>query len=201
MDETQQATIRKTEADTDAVYIQAGVLDPSEVRQRLANNPDSPYDGLDPDDIPEAPDMGMMPGEGQKTDEEDEEKGVNHFASDSSEWDEGKHPRAENGQFGSGAKGNARKKSKGAKQALPEIKGNELGVWHSLKELRNKAKEYAQRFVGKKFTNQATGNEITVGMNGVKHTIFGAQEELIKTVPGIPAIIQTAKFMRDEGSS
>jgi len=111
MDETQQATIRKTEADTDAVYIQAGVLDPSEVRQRLANNPDSPYDGLDPDDMPEAPDMGMMPGEGQKADEEGEEKGVNPFASDSGEWDEGKHPRAENGQFGSGAGGKPEEKS------------------------------------------------------------------------------------------
>lgn len=111
MDETQQATIRKTEADTDAVYIQAGVLDPSEVRQRLASDPDSPYDGLDPDDMPEAPDMGMMPGEGQKTDEEDEEKGVNPFASDSGEWDEGKHPRAENGQFGSGAGGKPEEKS------------------------------------------------------------------------------------------
>lgn len=121
MDETQQATIRKTEADTDAVYIQAGVLDPSEVRQRLANNPDSPYDGLDPDDMPEAPDMGMMPGEGQKADEEGKEKGVNPFASDSGEWDEGKHPRAANGQFGSGGSASSGKTKKGEEVDIKDI--------------------------------------------------------------------------------
>ncbi len=101
MDEAQQATIRKTEADTDAVYIQAGVLDPSEVRQRLASDTNSPYDGLDPDDMPETPDMGMG-GEALK----DEETGANTFAADSGEWDESQHPRAENGQFGSAGIGN-----------------------------------------------------------------------------------------------
>ena len=55
MDEAQQATIRKTEADTDAVYIQSGVLDPAEVRQRIADDASSPYHGLDPDAMPEQP--------------------------------------------------------------------------------------------------------------------------------------------------
>lgn len=142
MDETQQATIRKTEADTDAVYIQAGVLDPSEVRRRLASDPDSPYDGLDPDDVPEAPDMGMMQGEALKEDGEEEEE--NLFASDSGEWDEGKHPRAENGRFGSSGAGNKmptinspfgevltqyRHNAKAAVQALMELKdGDAVGA-------------------------------------------------------------------------
>lgn len=42
-----QATIRKTQADTDNVYIDAGVLLPDEVRDRLAAEEDSPYAALD----------------------------------------------------------------------------------------------------------------------------------------------------------
>lgn len=55
MDEAAQALIRKTDADTDALYIEAGVLDPLEVRTKLANDDQSPYAGLDPEDLPEPP--------------------------------------------------------------------------------------------------------------------------------------------------
>ena len=48
--------------------LEAGLHFGHQTRRWNPNNPDSPYDGLDPDDIPEAPDMGMMPDEGQKTD-------------------------------------------------------------------------------------------------------------------------------------
>lgn len=44
--ESERATIRKTEADTDTIYIDAGVLSPQEVRARIAADPNSPYDGL-----------------------------------------------------------------------------------------------------------------------------------------------------------
>lgn len=47
---------RKTDADTDAVYIQEGVLSPEDVRGMLIADKDSPYAGLDPDDLPEPPD-------------------------------------------------------------------------------------------------------------------------------------------------
>lgn len=49
------AIIGKTEADTDAVYIDKGVLDPIEVRQRLATQQDSPYASIDVSDVPEPP--------------------------------------------------------------------------------------------------------------------------------------------------
>lgn len=39
--------MRKTEADTAATYIDRGVLDPSEQRERLARDPESGYQGLD----------------------------------------------------------------------------------------------------------------------------------------------------------
>lgn len=62
MTEKESAEIRKTDADTDSVYINAGVLDPVEIRTRLANDPKSVYSGLDPDDVPEPPEP--PPGEG-----------------------------------------------------------------------------------------------------------------------------------------
>lgn len=58
MDETELATARKTEADTDVALIQEGVIHPIEARQRLASQPNSPYAGLDVDDVPPEPDMG-----------------------------------------------------------------------------------------------------------------------------------------------
>ncbi|QIM62228.1 hypothetical protein A1D29_02320 [Pasteurellaceae bacterium Orientalotternb1] len=74
------------------------------------------------------------------------------------------------------------------------MKGNELGRYKDIKELRLKAKLYALNFTGQKFSNIETGNEIAVAMSGVKHTIAGAGEDLIKTIPAIPELIKTAKL-------
>lgn len=64
MDGQQLAMIRKSDADMDAVYVNAGILAAEEVRQRLASDPTSPYhalelsDDFDAEDEPEedAPD-------------------------------------------------------------------------------------------------------------------------------------------------
>jgi len=51
---TEQATVRKTDAETDQVYMDAGVLMPDEVRERLASEEDSIYPALDlARDLPE----------------------------------------------------------------------------------------------------------------------------------------------------
>ncbi|HEY6032573.1 MAG TPA: DUF1073 domain-containing protein [Gaiellaceae bacterium] len=44
----------KAEADRDGVYVDRAVLDPIEVRQRLAKDPRSGYSHIDPQDVPEA---------------------------------------------------------------------------------------------------------------------------------------------------
>jgi len=44
---TEMANVRKMDADTSAIYIANGVLDPSEVREKLAHDPDSGYQGID----------------------------------------------------------------------------------------------------------------------------------------------------------
>lgn len=55
LDETgakELADIGLVVAQTDAAYIDAGVIDPHEARVRLAADPKGPYLGLDPDDMP-----------------------------------------------------------------------------------------------------------------------------------------------------
>lgn len=54
-DELVQAQVEKTQADTDAVDIQNGVLSPQERRKNLSENAKSRYSGIDPDDVPEPP--------------------------------------------------------------------------------------------------------------------------------------------------
>lgn len=63
LDEKGKAEVRKTEADTDAVLVDLGAIDPAEVRKRVIDDPDSGYSGLDPDEVPEppAPDPSEMP--------------------------------------------------------------------------------------------------------------------------------------------
>ena len=195
MSETELSTIRKSDTDRDVAYIQAGVVSAEEVRGRLASEPDSGYNGIDVEDVPEMPDDGFSNGlndgggeeGGDATDPKPE-------PAQDAEWDESKHPRAENGQFGAGS-GLPEKQEDQAQAEMPEIKGNELGLWSSMKELRNKAKDYAKRFVGKKFVNRSTGNEIEVPMSGVKHTLAGAADSLIKTIPAIPKIIQSSQLV------
>ena len=195
MSETELSTIRKSDTDRDVAYIQAGVVSAEEVRGRLASEPDSGYNGIDVEDVPEMPDDGFSDGlnDGEGGEGGDPTDPKPEPAQDA-EWDESKHPRAENGQFGVGS-GLPEKQEDQAQAEMPEIKGNELGLWSSMKELRNKAKDYAKRFVGKKFVNRSTGNEIEVPMSGVKHTLAGAADSLIKTIPAIPKIIQSSRLV------
>lgn len=58
-----QATIQKTQADTDAVLVGMGAIDPSEVRQRLIDDPDNGYHSLEAIDVipPSPEDMDPQP--------------------------------------------------------------------------------------------------------------------------------------------
>ncbi len=47
LSEAEEATARKTDAETDATYVNSGVLAPDEVRAKLAADPDNAYAGLD----------------------------------------------------------------------------------------------------------------------------------------------------------
>jgi phage-related protein (TIGR01555 family) len=56
LDEKALAEKQKIEADTDQIHIATGVIAPSEARQRVAGDPDTPYAGLNLSDEPGAPD-------------------------------------------------------------------------------------------------------------------------------------------------
>jgi len=66
LDEQGAAQVRKTNADTDAVLVEIGAIDADEVRQRVAEEMNSPYAGLDMSEgAPGPPDQGME-GEGEE---------------------------------------------------------------------------------------------------------------------------------------
>jgi phage-related protein (TIGR01555 family) len=47
LSDAEEAAARKTEADTDALYVNSGVLDPDEIRQRLTSEEGGMYSGID----------------------------------------------------------------------------------------------------------------------------------------------------------
>lgn len=147
LDEKEKGEKKAKEAETDVKYIDAGVISPEEVRVRLANDPESGYEGLDPDDVPEPPAQEGGPGGapggpggapppggpdddtgGEEEAEEEASQGAGDgailpfadeadpFAEDDADWKEGDHPRAKNGQFGSGGGGAAASKKKPERQ-------------------------------------------------------------------------------------
>lgn len=63
LDDKAEADKRKTEMDTDVEAINAGILSPEESRKRIAADPNTPYQGLDVEDIPVPPE-GEEGGEG-----------------------------------------------------------------------------------------------------------------------------------------
>lgn len=102
------AAIRKSNMETDTGYINAGVLDPSEPRERLARDPDSGYMGLD------------LSAEIVQPNEPDPFADPTPPAQDA-DFKESDHPRAANGQFGSGGGGaSAKKDLKGSTMASAE---------------------------------------------------------------------------------
>lgn len=58
MDPLQAAQIEKTKAETDQIRIDSSVLAPLECRERIASDPDSEYNSIDVEDVPEPPGMG-----------------------------------------------------------------------------------------------------------------------------------------------
>lgn len=70
--EKEEAEVRKMEAETDNTLINAGVLDPAESRQRIANDKDTPYGPINVSEMPEppAPEEGDPFGQGQGFNEE-----------------------------------------------------------------------------------------------------------------------------------
>lgn len=114
---------------TDMNYIQAGVVSPDEVRGVIRADEKSGYNALAEE----------MEGEGLEADpfgdiDGGSENSQNPFNQD--EWEESKHPRKENGQFGAGGGTSSGKVEKSSKR--DKIKNRER------KEVKLPKEEYAQ---------------------------------------------------------
>jgi uncharacterized protein len=94
-DEGQQAATQKIKVDTVVAAVDGSLVSPEEGRAALAADPESLFHGIDltgpPPEPPEDPEG--PPGD-------DGEPPPSEGAEDA--WNEGEHPRAENGEFGSG---------------------------------------------------------------------------------------------------
>jgi phage-related protein (TIGR01555 family) len=65
-DEQKAAAVQKTKAETAAILIDGGIISPEEERERLANDPDSGYDNIDPYTMPEPPEEESLFGQGEE---------------------------------------------------------------------------------------------------------------------------------------
>jgi uncharacterized protein len=78
------------------------------------------------------------------------------------------------------------------------LQGNELGSWGTMRELRHHAMQYAKQFIGQSVINLATGYVILIGKSGIDHTLAGAQDTLIRTIPAIPELLKVCLFIGSE---
>lgn len=141
--EKEVAEVDKLEAETDQIRIDSGVLHPEEARIALANEPNSRYADINVADVPEPPadPMGEDPfgnGDGEGGDGGDNNPGGDKpeggaqderpyalFAEGAFDsWEESKHPRSDDGKFGSGSGSSSNKTaSPAAKKSDDSLKG------------------------------------------------------------------------------
>lgn len=121
LNEKEKGEKRKSEAETGSILIDKGVISPAEERKRIANDPESGYDDIDPEDVPDLAEEeaeGLEPGKGGERGGAGgggseggpgaEDASVLPFdepAADAAEFNEGDHPRDQGGKFTSGGGG------------------------------------------------------------------------------------------------
>lgn len=148
LDRKQEAEVRKTEAETGQILVSGGVISPEEERIRISSDPDSMYDGLDPNDVPDlqeeeegglvipgggGAEKAVLEGAGGEGGEGDKpkpgsdkpkpknDKPKDEGAKDSA-FNEADHPRKDDGKFGSGggSAGEATKEGEPPKPKSPK---------------------------------------------------------------------------------
>lgn len=155
MTEKEKAEKQKMDAERDGMRLDQGAISPEEIRGIIVNDPELPYTGLDPDDVPEPPDpMGGM-GEGGDDPEGAIGKGgkppaeggsgkepgagdsaVIPFAGAHDAWSESEHPRGQPGnagQFGPGG-GSSKTGTKSSKtsESGPGGHAPQFGLHHGV---------------------------------------------------------------------
>jgi phage-related protein (TIGR01555 family) len=107
LDESAKAAVRKSDADADVALVGAGIVSNEEARERMNEDEQGAYFGVDlSGPPPEQPDDEKELADLAGNDNADEEQPpARKQANDASPFDESKHKRARNGQFGSGGGG------------------------------------------------------------------------------------------------
>lgn len=112
--EQEKANVENLQAQAASTLVAAGILSPEEVRKALRAEKGGKYADIDPElpaeEVPEDLDM------------PDNENGPQTPNLGTDEWDESKHPRKDNGQFGSG--GGEKANPENSKQIFEQIKEN-----------------------------------------------------------------------------
>ena len=153
LDEKGEAEVRKTKAETHQIYVDMGVIGQEEVRKVEIDDDDSPYNGLDPDDMPEPPaDQGMVQGggaggggeggSGHADNKEVEgaadaaitEVAEDVFAFDDGQFDESKHKRDQAGKFATTGGGGAGGENQETTEEKPTFKSKKEHIGHLLKK-------------------------------------------------------------------
>ena len=146
--EQEKANVENLQAQAASTLVAAGILSPEEVRKALRAEKGGKYADIDPE-LPaeEVPDDLDMP---------DDENGPQTPNLGTDEWDESKHPRKDNGQFGSGS-GEKESTSKKEQKTLKEFLGKEYtGV--KGQEAVEKLLQEKQGHVKGAFTRQDIGD-------------------------------------------
>lgn len=175
--ERERADMAKLEADTDAIYLDRGILGQEEVRAALSGDEEGRYAGIDPEAVPE-------PGD---TLDEGMGGGAPEGALDAPEWrtsENGKHFEIDT-QTGEITKGNV-----GQKEEI-SLTGEELGPWKDVKELRKKAVTYyKENYQGKPVHRDDLG-DIRFSDRGIDETVaFSANPDKLLMVPALREIIK-----------
>lgn len=143
LDEKGEAEVKKIEAETHQLYVDMGVVGQEEVREIIVADEDSPYNGLEPDNLPPPPAQeGMIPPHGGEKGGEGggEGGGDGHemdgaadralieieddvYAFDDGQFDESKHKRDGEGKFSTtgGAGGEGEKEEQTFKSKKEQI--------------------------------------------------------------------------------
>jgi uncharacterized protein len=223
----EKGELRKADAETDQIRIDSGVLHPEEVRTKVANDPESGYDGIDPDDVPdllEEEQAGLIPqgsgkgleaelqaGEGEKVGGEDEATDVDpNFYDDeddqdvddplaaADEWNEADHPRGQPNNAGQFGPGGGAGGGRSRQMGEREQGRRQMGERES--GAKKPAGERKKAQASQLYTAPTkTPDQIVASFPGAKEAIEKTRKRLAELVP-TDALVSEGGFKNPDGT-
>lgn len=212
--EKELAEVENLKAQTDTAYVNTGILTPEEVRAKLSGDESNSYNSLS-EELPA--DLGLEEEAFHENELPKEEVVVGD------EWEESKHPRKDNGQFGTGSSTGKKAETSTASESkykidsnsilknkeeinakaikatlntrpIAKIQGDEF-KGESMEEKREKAKSFfEQELKGKEFENKDLGKTIKVS-SGKKSFSESGYEDKINSVKYLPILLTDSKYL------